>query len=49
MEERYVIFRPRAVLVVLGVALVAFIALRVIWVTRDVLIWVAIALFSRWL
>jgi predicted PurR-regulated permease PerM len=45
MEERVVIFRPRAVLVVLGVALVAFIALRVIWVTRDVLIWVAIALF----
>jgi predicted PurR-regulated permease PerM len=45
MEERLVRFRPRAVLVVLGVVLAAGIGLRVLWVTRDVLIWVAIALF----
>jgi predicted PurR-regulated permease PerM len=45
MEERWIYFRPRAVLIVLGVILVAGIGLRVLWVTRDVLIWVAIALF----
>jgi predicted PurR-regulated permease PerM len=45
MDERLVRFRPRAILVVLGVVLAAGIGLRVLWVTRDVLIWVAIALF----
>jgi predicted PurR-regulated permease PerM len=45
MEQRWIYFRPRAVLVVLGVILAAGIGLRVLWVTRDVLIWVAIALF----
>jgi predicted PurR-regulated permease PerM len=45
MEERLVRLRPRAVLVVLGVILAAGVALSVLWVTRDVLIWVAIAVF----
>jgi predicted PurR-regulated permease PerM len=43
MEERIVRFRPRAILVVLGVVVAGWIVLRVLWVTRDVLIWVAIA------
>jgi predicted PurR-regulated permease PerM len=45
MDERVVRFRPRAILVVLGVVLATGIALRVLWITRDVLIWVAIATF----
>src|SRR5262245_33870816 len=44
MDERIVRFRPRAILVVLGVAVAAWIVLRVLWSTRDVLIWVAIAM-----
>jgi predicted PurR-regulated permease PerM len=45
MEERIVRFRPRAILTVLGVVVAAWIVLRVLWATRDVLIWVAIAMF----
>jgi predicted PurR-regulated permease PerM len=45
MEGRLVYFRPRTVLVVLAVVLAAALVLRVLWVTRDVLIWAAIALF----
>jgi predicted PurR-regulated permease PerM len=45
VEQRVVYFRPRTVLTVLGVILAAGITLRVLWVTRDVVIWVAIALF----
>jgi predicted PurR-regulated permease PerM len=45
MDERLVRIRPRAILVVLGVVLAAWIVLRVLWVTRDVLIWVAISMF----
>jgi predicted PurR-regulated permease PerM len=45
MEERLVRFRPRAILVVLGVILAAAAVLQVLWVTRDVVIWVLIALF----
>ena len=45
MEERWIYFRPRAILVFLGVILAAGVGLRVLWVTRDVLIWAAIALF----
>ena len=43
MDERSVWFRPRAILVVLGVVVASFVVLRVLWATRDVLIWVAIA------
>jgi predicted PurR-regulated permease PerM len=45
LEERSVRFRPRAVLLVLGVILGAAIVLEVLWVTRAVLIWVLIAIF----
>lgn len=45
MEGRLVYFRPRTVLVVVAVVLAAALVLRVLWVTRDVVIWVAIALF----
>ena len=38
-------FRPRAVLSVLGVILAVAVVLQVLWVTRDILIWVLIALF----
>jgi predicted PurR-regulated permease PerM len=45
MDERLVRLRPRAILVVLGVVLATWIVLRILWVTRDVLIWVAISMF----
>ena len=45
MEERLVRFRPRAVLVVLGVILAARSCCRCVRVTRDVLIWISIAVF----
>jgi predicted PurR-regulated permease PerM len=45
MDERSVWFRPRAVLVVLGVLVASLVILRILWATRDVLIWVAIAMF----
>ena len=45
MEERVVRFRPRAVLIVLGVPWRPSSPSSVVWVTRDVLIWVAIAIF----
>ncbi len=45
MEERLIRFRPRAILVVLGVILGAAIVLEILWVTRSVLIWVLIAIF----
>lgn len=38
-------FRPRAVLSVIGVILGVAIVLQVLWVTRDIVIWVLIALF----
>jgi predicted PurR-regulated permease PerM len=44
-ETRAVSFRPRAILTVVGVLLAAAVALRVIWVTRSVIIWILIALF----
>jgi hypothetical protein len=43
MDERSVWFRTRAILVVPGVVVAAFIVLRVLWATRDVLISVGIA------
>jgi predicted PurR-regulated permease PerM len=45
LEERLVRFRPRAILLVLGVILAAAIVLEVLWVTRSVLIWILIAVF----
>ena len=45
MEERLVQFRPRAVLVVLGIIIAAFVIIQVILVARSVLIWIFVALF----
>ena len=45
MEERLVSFRPRAVLVVLGIILAAVVMIEVVQVARGVLIWIFIAVF----
>ena len=45
MEERLVQFRPRAVLVVLGIIVAAFVIIQIILVARSVLIWIFVALF----
>ena len=45
LDERLVRFRPRAILTVIVVVLVAAIVLQIVWVTRSVIIWVLIALF----
>ena len=44
-DERLVRFRPRAILIVIGVVLATAIALQVVWATRSVIIWVLIAMF----
>jgi predicted PurR-regulated permease PerM len=44
-RERVVYFRPRAVLVVIGILVASFITLKVLWISRHVLSWVFIALF----
>jgi predicted PurR-regulated permease PerM len=43
--ERIVTVRPRTVLAVIGVILAVAILLSVIWISRQVLTWVAVALF----
>jgi predicted PurR-regulated permease PerM len=43
--ERIVLFRPRTVLVVIGILLGVAITLRLLWISRQVLAWVFIALF----
>jgi predicted PurR-regulated permease PerM len=45
VEERLVSFRPRAVLVVLGIILAAVVMIEVVQVARGVLIWIFIAVF----
>ena len=44
-RERYVHFRPRTVLVVIGILVASFLLLEVIWISRHVLSWIFIALF----
>jgi predicted PurR-regulated permease PerM len=44
-RERWVHFRPRTVLVVIGILIAAFITLKVLWISRHVLSWIFIALF----
>ena len=44
-RERVVSFRPRTVLVVLGIVLVVAAALEVLWIARHVVSWMIIALF----
>ncbi len=45
MEERVVRFRPRAILVVIGIALASIGAIWFIWLTKGVLLWILIAAF----
>jgi len=45
VEERLVRFRPRAILVVIGIVLAIALLLDVLLVARDVLVWALIALF----
>src|SRR5689334_12830972 len=44
-RERWVHFRPRTVLVVIGILVASFITLKILWISRHVLSWVFIALF----
>ena len=45
MEDRLVHFRPRTVLVVLGIILAAVVMIRIVQAAQGVLIWVGVALF----
>ncbi len=45
MEERVVRFRPRAVLVVLGIILAAIVLIEIVQVARGVLTWIFVAVF----
>lgn len=45
MQERLVHFRPRAILVVLGLVLAAAILIDIVLVARSVIVWVLIAVF----
>ncbi|HEY5661780.1 MAG TPA: AI-2E family transporter [Gaiellaceae bacterium] len=44
-QERSVYFRPRTILLVIGIIVASFITLEIIWISRHVLSWVFIALF----
>jgi predicted PurR-regulated permease PerM len=44
-EERVIRFRPRAIFVVLGIALAVAFFLEVIWLARGVITWILIAVF----
>src|SRR6185295_10567752 len=44
-RERDVYFRPRTILLVIGILVASFITLKVLWISRHVLSWVFIALF----
>jgi predicted PurR-regulated permease PerM len=45
VEERLVRFRPRAVLVVLGIILAAIVMIEIVQVARGVLVWIFVAIF----
>jgi predicted PurR-regulated permease PerM len=44
-EERVVTFRPRAILAVIGIVLAVAILLAVVWISRQVLTWIVVAIF----
>jgi predicted PurR-regulated permease PerM len=44
-RERLVHFRSRTVLVVIGILVASFVTLQVLWISRQVLAWIFIALF----
>ena len=45
LPERVVLFRPRTILLLLGVVLAVAAALEIIWIARGVITWVLVALF----
>ena len=45
LEERLVHFRPRTVLVVLGIILAAVVMIQVVQAAQGVLIWICVAMF----
>ena len=45
LEERLVYFRPRTVLVVLGIILAAIVMIEIVQAARGILIWIFVALF----
>jgi predicted PurR-regulated permease PerM len=44
-QERSVYFRPRTILLVIGIIVASFLTLEVLWISRRVLSWIFIALF----
>jgi predicted PurR-regulated permease PerM len=44
-EERVVTFRPRTILAVIGIVLAVAVVLAVVWVSRQVLTWIVVAIF----
>jgi predicted PurR-regulated permease PerM len=44
-RERVVHFRPRTVLLVVGILVASFVALKILWISRHVLSWIFIAVF----
>ena len=44
-EERVVTFKPRAILVAIGIVLAVAAILAVVWISRQVLTWILVALF----
>jgi predicted PurR-regulated permease PerM len=45
LEERIIRFRPRTILIVIGIAIAIFVLLQIIWNARQVLTWIVIAAF----
>ena len=45
LEERLVHFRPRTVLVVLGIIISAFLLLQIVRAAQGILIWIFVAIF----
>ena len=45
MEERLVRFRPRAVLVVLGIILAGIVLIQIVQAAQGILIWIFVAIF----
>jgi predicted PurR-regulated permease PerM len=44
-RERLVHFRPRTILLVIGIIVASFVTLKVLWISRHILSWIFIALF----
>ena len=44
-QERIVTFRPRAILAVIGIVLAVALLLTVVWISRQVLTWIIVAIF----